>query len=135
MKKLLSLILLVFVLSCEKKKEEVQEELVILAMTNGQWKVTNYMMGSMNRTSDFAPYLFQFKSNNTVDALNNGSVEKSGTWQGDPNTKTISSQFTNANPPLMLLNGTWQITRNSWTYVEARQSLNGTEHSLRLDKQ
>jgi lipopolysaccharide export LptBFGC system permease protein LptF len=135
MKKLLSLILIVSLLSCEKKKEEVQEELVILAMTSGQWKVTNYTMGSMNHTSDFNPYLFQFKSNNTVDAINNGSVEKTGSWQGDPNARTIASQFTNANATLTLLNGTWNITRNSWTYVEAKQTINGAEHSLRLDKQ
>lgn len=135
MKKLLSLILIISLLSCEKKKEEVQEELVIFAMTSGQWKVTNYTMDSMNRTSDFNPYLFQFKSNNTVDAINNGAVEKTGSWQGDPNARTIASQFTNANAILTLLNGTWNITRNSWTYVEAKQTINSTEHSLRLDKQ
>ena len=135
MKKLLSIFLLLFLLSCEKKKEQVQEELVILAMTNGQWKVTSYKMGSMDHTSDFNPYLFQFKTNNTVDALNNGSVEKTGTWQGNASARTISSQFSNATTPLTLLNGTWSITRNSWTYVEARQNISGTEHTLRLDKQ
>jgi len=135
MKKILAAVLLFTVLSCEKKKEQVQEELVILAMTNGQWKVTSYTMGAMNHTSDFSPYLFQFKSNNTVDAIKNSSVEKTGTWQGDPTAKTITAQFTSATTPLTLLNGTWQITRNSWNYVEARQTVNGTEHTLRLDKQ
>ena len=121
--------------SCKKAKEDIQENLVIDAMTKGQWKVTNYTKGSANHTSDFDVYRFQFKENNTVDAVNNGVVEKTGTWAGDAVARTIASQFTNANPTLTLLNGTWQITRNSWTYVEARQMINGTEHILRLDKQ
>jgi len=135
MKKLLLLACLFAGLSCKKAIEKIQEEKVIEAMTTGLWKVTSYTMGGMNHTSDFAPYLFQFKNNNTVDAINNGTVEKSGSWAGDPNARTITSQFQNANATLTLLNGTWNITRNSWTYVEARQMVNGSEHTLRLDKQ
>lgn len=118
-----------------RKKEEVQENLVIQAMTNGQWKMTNYMMGSMDKTPDFSRYLFQFKQNYTVDALTNGTVEKTGSWNADAVARTISAQFTNSNATLTLLNGTWLITRNSWTYVEARQTINNIEHTLRLDKQ
>ena len=137
MKKILIFVLgcIVLFTSCKKIKEEIQEDLVIDAMTNGQWKVTNYTKGSINHTPDFDVYRFQFKENNSVDAINNGSVEKTGSWRGDAAAKTIFSEFTNANPTLTLLNGTWQITRNSWTYVEAKQTINGTEHNVRLDKQ
>ncbi len=136
MKKFLLLFLILsFFISCEKKKEDVQQDLVIMAMTNGQWKVTSYMKGSTSHTTDFDIYRFQFKENNTVDAINSGSVEKTGTWNGDAVARTIASQFNNAGATLTLLNGTWQISRNSWTYVEAKQTVNGTEHTLRLDKQ
>jgi hypothetical protein len=85
-------------------------------------------------TTDFAPYLFQFRSNNTVEALNNGTLEKTGNWSADPNARTITSSFANAATTLMLLNGTWQVTKNSWTFVEASQTVNGEARTLRLDK-
>jgi hypothetical protein len=107
---------------------------VIDAMTSGQWKVVNFKNDNSDVTSDFAPYTFQFKQNLTVDAINNSSVEKTGTWTADANAKTISSTFTNANSTISLLNGTWQITDNSWDYVVASQTINGTLRSLRLEK-
>jgi hypothetical protein len=105
-------------------------------MTNGQWKVTKFMQGTTNATNDFSDYKFQFKENNSVDAIrvSNSAIEKSGAWSADPGARTITSQFTNAAPTLMLLNGTWRITNNSWTFVEATQNVSGVDHSLRLDK-
>ncbi len=129
---LLSLAVLCF--GCAKTAENIQEDIVIKAMTDGQWRITNFTKAGTDRTADFAPYRFQFRSNNTVEAINNGTVEKTGNWQADPLAKTISSSFTNAAAPLMLLNGTWTITKNSWTFVEATQTLNGEILTLRLDK-
>ena len=34
-------------------------------------------------TSDFSAYKFQYYSNYTVDAIKNGVVEKTGTWDGE----------------------------------------------------
>jgi dipeptidyl-peptidase-4 len=34
-----------------------------------------------------------------------------------------------------LINGTWNITRNSWTYVEATQTIGADVKVMRLDKQ
>ena len=131
MKKIFTVIILVLLAGCIKKK---QEDIVINALVEGQWKVTRFIKGSSEITSDFANYKFQFKTNFTVDAMNNGSVEKTGSWNADAATQTITSNFTNAGIPLSFLNGTWHITNNSWTWVEANQTLNGELYSLRLEK-
>lgn len=86
-------------------------------------------------TTSFATYKFQFKTDFTVDAINNGAVENTGTWNADAVAQSITSNFSNAANPLLLLNGTWTITNSSWTWVEAKQNLNGELLSLRLDKQ
>jgi hypothetical protein len=132
MKKLYSIFFLLLVAGCVKKKEE---NLVMDAMVNGQWKVTSFKKGATDITTDFSTYKFQFNSNYTVDAINNGSIEKTGSWNADATSQTITSNFSNAVNPLILLNGTWQITNNSWTWVEANQTSNGELLSLRLDKQ
>ncbi len=131
MKKIFTVIFLFLLAGCVKKK---QEDMVVNAMVEGQWKVTRFMKASSEITSDFANYKFQFKTNFTVDAINNGTVEKTGSWNADATTQTITSNFTNAGTPLTLLNGTWHITNNSWTWVEATQSLSGELYSLRLEK-
>ena len=121
--------------SCEKVIEKAKEDAVITAMTDGQWKVTNYQKGNTDATSSFTGYSFQFYKNQTVDALKNSTVEKKGTWAGDGTNFTIQASFSNATEPLILLNGTWQITNTSWTSVNAIQSINGEQRVLRLDKQ
>lgn len=133
MRKIFTLLFLFFLCSCNK--EEMAKNAVINAMTSGQWKVVSFKDGATDLTTDFAPYKFQFKENLTVDAINNASVEKTGTWTADANAKTITSTFENANAPLILLNGTWKITDNSWTFVVATQTVNGKLRSLRLEKQ
>lgn len=133
MKNLYPVFLLLVLAAC--KKQEKAENLVIQAMVNGQWKVTSFNKGGVNKTTDFASYKFQFKTDFTVDAINNGSLEKTGSWNADASSQTITSSFTNSTNPLALLNGTWKITNNSWTWVEANQTINGELLSLRLDKQ
>lgn len=119
---------------CEKLKENIQEDMVMKAMTDGQWRVSSFTKGPESKTADFAPYRFQFHSNKTVEAINNGTKEKTGNWEADPNNRTITSSFSNAAAAVMLLNGTWKITNNSWTFVEASQTVNGEVLKLRLDK-
>ena len=132
MKKLYLLILFAALLGCRKEKKV--ENIVIQAMVKGQWVVTNFNKGGTDLTTDFIPYKFQFKTDFTVDAINNGSVEKTGTWNADAASQSITSNFTNAVNPLALLNGTWTITNSYWTWVEAEQTVNGEFRTLRLDK-
>ena len=131
MRKIFTLLLLSSLFSCNK--EEMAKNAVTNAMTSGQWKVVNFKDGATDVTTDFASYKFQFKENLTVDAINNTTVEKTGTWTADANAKTITSTFDNANAPLILLNGTWKITDNSWTFVEATQTTSGGLRMLRLE--
>lgn len=136
MKKLYILICLFFLFSCSKEKQQQQQEnLILQAMVSGQWKVTNFTKAGADITSDFEGYKFQFKNNFTVEALYNGSIEKTGDWNADPVTQTITSNFTNAPQPLILLNGTWSIEKTTWTSVQANQTVNGELCTLRLDKQ
>ena len=120
--------------SCKKMVDAVQEDLIVKAMTEGQWKVTRFTKDTSNITSGFTPYTFQFRPDKSVEAIRNGTIESTGNWNGSAATRTISSSFTYANATLSLLNGSWQITNNSWTFVEARQTVNNEVLTLRLDK-
>jgi hypothetical protein len=126
---------LIFAACSTKTVEEQQKDLLVQLITNGQWAVTTYTKGTVDRTADFSGYKFQFKDNNTVDAIKNGAVEKTGSWVGNATTRTIQSEFTNAAPALMLLNGTWYVDDSGLTYVKASQTVSGEPRILRLDKQ
>lgn len=136
MKKLYTLFLLLIVLgSCKKAVEKIGEDLVIKAMTDGQWAITKFTHNGTDITSSFSGYKFQYYSNRTVDAILNGTKERTGNWDGNATAMTTWADFPGAPNPISLINGTWNITKSSWTYVEATQT-NGVEtKTLRLDKQ
>jgi hypothetical protein len=135
MKKLFIIALLILpFLSCKKTKENIAQDLVIEAMTNGQWVITKFTLNGSNITADFSPYKFQYYSNKTVDAIKNGSTEKTGNWDGNATDMTTWANFLNVSYPLNLINGTWHITNNSWTFVEASQTSGTDVKTLRLDK-
>jgi len=121
--------------SCKKTAEKIGEDLVIKAMTDGQWKITKFTQNGNDITSSFSNYKFQYYSNKTVDAILNGTTERTGSWDGDATAMTTYANFPGAPSPISLINGTWNITNNGWTYVEASQT-NGAEiKTLRLDKE
>ena len=136
MKKLIPLLFIIILLgSCKKTAEKIGEDLVVKAMTDGQWKITKFTQNSTDITSSFSGYKFQYYSNKTVDAILNGVTERSGVWDGNANDMTTWANFAGAPNPISLINGTWNITDSGWTYVEAKQT-SGTEvKTLRLDKQ
>lgn len=125
---------LVLLSGCKKTIEKIQEDLVIKAMTDGQWKVTSFTQNGADITSSFSSYKFQYYENKTVDAFNNGSFEKKGTWDGDASTMTTYANFVNAASPLDLINGSWHIDNNSWTFVVATQTNGSGTKTMRLDK-
>lgn len=138
MKKIAAFSLAVILLSgCKKAIENIKEDMVIKAMTDGKWKVTNFTLNSANITADFTNYRFKYYSNKTVDAINSGTVEKTGNWDGNASTMTTWASFTSPAYPLNLINGSWQITNNSWTYVVATQTDpgSGDVKTMRLDKE
>ena len=137
MKKIIYLITAFAILGsigCKKKIEDAQEDIVIKAMTDGEWKVTNFILNGDDKTADFATYKFKYYANKTVDAIKNNSVEKLGVWDGNASAKTTYANFSGVSVPLSLINGTWNITRNGWTYVEATQTVGADTKNMRLDK-
>ena len=135
MKKIVFGISLLFLFTgCKKMVEKMQQDAVIKAMTDGQWKITSFTHNGSDVTSSFATYKFQYYSNKTVDAINNGVVEKTGTWDGNASSMTTSANFVNAVNPLNLINGNWHIDDNSWTFVKASQTIGTETKIMRLDK-
>jgi hypothetical protein len=97
--------------------------------------VANFTKASTNYTTDFTGYQFQFKTDNSVDAFKNSILQKTGTWQGDATTLTITSNFpADAQYPLPLLNGVWKITDGGNDFVVATKTENGEMNTLRLEK-
>jgi len=135
MKKLVTAFCFILFLSaCKKTVEKIQENAIISAMTDGQWRITSFVQNGADITTDFTGYKFQYYSNRTVDAIKNGAVEKTGTWDGDPSTMMTWANFTGATAPLNLINGSWHIDNNSWTFVIATQTTGSTTKTMRLDK-
>ena len=136
MKKLfLTLLIPLLFISCKKTIQQIQQDLVLKAMTDGEWAITRFTQNGNDITSDFTGYRFKYYENKTVDAKLNGLVQKTGNWDGSASTMTTWANFDNATHPLVLINGSWHIDRNSWIYVEATQT-NGSEvKTMRLDKQ
>lgn len=136
MKKLfLILFAAVCITGCKKTKEDIQMDLVVMAMTDGQWAITSFTQNGNNITADFSAYKFKYYSNKTVDAIKNGTKEITGNWDGNASAMTTSASFTGASYPINLINGSWHIDRNSWTYVEASQTVGTETKTMRLDKQ
>ena len=103
-------------------------------MTNGQWAITSFTQNGTDITASFSGYKFQYYSNKTVDAIKNGIVEKTGNWDGNATNRTTWADFPNATTPLSLINGTWQINNNGWTFVVSSQTIGAEVRTMRLDK-
>ncbi|MBV4357026.1 hypothetical protein [Pinibacter aurantiacus] len=125
--KLLILLLtpLLISISCKKAIDRKKEQIVIAAVTNGRWVVTQFSNNGTDITTNFAGYEFQFYESGSVDAywLMN---KNTGTWSGDINALTITAHFQPANDTLQQLNEIWKITDSDWDYVRA-SGANGTK--------
>src|SRR5688572_23665372 len=112
---LTALLVIVLLAGCKKVIEKKKEDALIKAMTDGQWAVTSFIHNGSTITTDFTTYKFQYYSDKTVDAIKNGSVDKTGTWDGDVNSMTTWANFDNVIAPLSLINGSWHIDDSGWT--------------------
>jgi len=111
-------VFLPFSFSCKKAIEEKKKDIVVEAMTDGRWFVKEYKAAGIYVTSEFNGYEFQFYENGKVEAILNTNITN-GTWTGDVNALTITSNFGGAPQPVSRLNGVWKLIDNSWTYVKA----------------
>ncbi len=136
MKKLLPVLLMLMAIStisCKKTVEDKKIDLLVQAMTNGVWLVDLYTDAGTDITTDFQGYEFQFLENGTVMGTKN-SVMTHGTWVGDINTQTITSDFPGAPYPLLKLNGTWKITDSYLDYVKSEMGTGTSKLVLHLKK-
>jgi hypothetical protein len=127
------LMLAISTLSCKKAVQDKQKDLLIQAMTNGVWLVDLYKDAGIDITADFAGYEFQFLENGTVMGTKN-SIMTHGTWIGDINTQTITSDFPSSPYPLNKLNGTWKIIDSYLDYVKSEMGTGPTKNVLYLKK-
>lgn len=132
---LLILLLTIPFAHCKKVKEDLVERKVLNFITDGQWKVTEFSKNSVDFTADFSGYQFDFKTNDQVDAIKNGSVQKTGSWFGDGNALTITSSFpSDAAHPLPFLNGVWKLVDGGDNFAKATKTENGDYSTLTLEK-
>lgn len=127
------LFLFIHFVSCKKAIEKKQQDLLIDAMTNGQWIVQQYIEVTNDITVEFDGYSFQFEENGGVSGMN-GSLVMDGTWQGDIDNQSISSQFPTATDPVKKLNGIWKLTDSDWNYVKAEMYTPNGKNILQLRK-
>ena len=126
-------LLLVSSFSCKKMIEQKKQDALMDAITNGKWIVEQYLEGATNVTGDFEDYDFQFFKNGTVTGFNTGG-STDGTWAGDIDNYSITSQFPSGIEPLKKLNGVWKIKDSYWDYVEAEMNTPSGKNILHLRK-
>jgi hypothetical protein len=114
--------------------EQQEQNVAISIITNGVWYVQNYTQDSVDITTSFSGYVFQFKQDGTVIGTKD-SISTAGTWTANINNRTITSNFPSAGNPLNKLNSVWKITDSSDDYVVANTSINDSTENLRLQKQ
>jgi hypothetical protein len=116
----ITLLLSVFLLdSCKKAIQAQEQNLILQAMTQGQWYVQQYLDNGTDITSSFSGINFQFFANGTVNGISVTGTQ-TGTWVADINSYTISSAFPAvAGLPLTNLNYTWKIQDAYTDYVVA----------------
>jgi hypothetical protein len=124
----------VFFGSCKKYVQQQEQNALVNLITSGTWIVTRYLEDTTNITASFSGYVFQFYSNGTVKGTNGGTVVN-GTWSGDFNSKTITSDFPSAADPIDKLNAVWTITDSYTDSVAAKTTINSSTNILNLHKQ
>ena len=119
--------------SCKKVVEDKKRNLLIQIMTDGTWRVTGFLEGTVDITSEFTGYNFQFKENGTVTSNHNSIIDQ-GAWVGDVNNYSISSNFPSAVNPLLKFNGVWKLIDSSNTTVKAEMNTSTGKKILNLAK-
>jgi len=120
-------------MSCKKAFEKKAQDMVMDAITNGEWIVEQYIEGSNNLSNQFLNYYFKFNSDGSLTGTINSSAT-SGTWVTNVSEYTIASNFPSAGDPLKKLNGVWKIKDSYWDFVKAEMATPDGTKLLRLRK-
>jgi hypothetical protein len=124
---------LLFSMSCKKVIEKKVQDMVMDAITNGEWIVEQYFEGDVNLSSEFLNYSFKFNSNGTLTGTV-GSTATDGTWVPNTTDYTIVTDFPTAGDPLKKMNGLWKIKDSYWDYVKAEMTTSNGIKLLKLRK-
>ncbi|MFI5154336.1 MAG: hypothetical protein ACHQET_13440 [Chitinophagales bacterium] len=120
--------------SCKKYVQQQEQNALVNLITNGTWIVTRYLENGTDITSSFSGYVFQFQGNGIVFGTK-GGTNSQGTWSGDVNTRTITSDFPSSGDPLDKLNAIWKITDSYTDSVAANTTIDSNMNILNLHKQ
>jgi hypothetical protein len=126
-------IALLFSASCKKAIEKKAQDMVMEAITSGEWIVEQYFEGSNNLSNQFQDYYFRFNSDGTLTGTVNSNVTN-GTWTPNISDYTINSEFPTAVDPLKKLNGVWKLKDSDWDYVKAEMTTSDGTKLLILRK-
>lgn len=117
---------------CKKAVMDNARRVLLDLMTNGRWIVQTLTESGVDLSGEYATWEFQFYENGTVDGLN-GTQKVSGTWAVDEVKLTIQSNFPAGSPAALIrLSETWNITKTTLTYVEAKPSNTNRTAYLKL---
>ncbi len=141
MKKQQFLIVIMLVLffssiSCKKMIDDIKEQTITNAITNGSWYVSKYEEGGSNMTSSFSGWDAIFLDNGTFTISKTGQPTAVGTWVGNISDWTFTITFTSTpTSPLEKLGGVWTVTRavsdNKGSYSK---TIGGVVYNLEMTK-
>lgn len=115
---LIALLALGMLVGCKKKTIRTIEN----DMSDGTWKISLFQENGYNHTSDYEIYTFNFNSNESVQATNNG-YKVNGSWV--VGRKNGHIEFNLMMPsPLEDLSAGWEVVSNSTTKLELKD-ING----------
>jgi hypothetical protein len=129
----IQLIFLLSMVSCKKAIEDQKKQAAMSFITNGQWKVENYLADTSDITIEFEGYKFKFNADGTVTG-SNGTDAENGTWLAEVSDYSITSEFPGSGDPLKKLNGHWIIKDSGLTFVKADMTVPGSIMHLHLVK-
>ncbi|HVY75586.1 MAG TPA: hypothetical protein VG890_12185 [Puia sp.] len=119
--------------ACKKFIQQQEQNALEDLVTKGTWRITRYKDHQTDITPVFSGYVFQFRTNGTVDGIS-GSTTTTGTWVGDVSARTIQSDFPDAGAPLNKLNYTWKVTDSYTDSVSAKALVDSVYNYLELHK-
>ncbi len=107
---------------CKKIVDDNTRRVLLDLMTNGRWAVQTFTEAGVDLSGEYPSWEFQFYENGTVDGLN-GTQKVTGSWAVDEIKLTIQSSFPTGSPAALIrLSETWNLTKTTFSYVEAKPS-------------
>jgi hypothetical protein len=122
--------------NCKKAVQQAQEQVVVNAITDGVWIITNFTEAGTDITASFAGWEFIFYANGTSLGTKTGAANVTGTWTGDSGTFSFTTKFTSAAPePLPKAEGTWTVTFvGSASKGRYTRTTNGITYNMEMTK-